>query len=361
MNILYDYQIFSAQKYGGISRFFYEIIKRIAIDNKVYAFEGLHINKYGLDNEKHIYKIFSKERPAIKYTGFMFRRLNRIMFKNFAAKNPIDIYHPTYYEDLNINKGKLVVTVYDMIHELYYKNDVTVLKKKNLIEKADGIIAISESTKKDLIDILNIKPEKIQVIYLANSLEISEVGQRVIKIPYILYVGNRGEYKNFETCLKAFAESKFKNEVLFVCFGGGNFTQSECALINELGLERQVKQFFGDDKVLANLYKYAELFVYPSKYEGFGLPPLEAMKYGTPVVVSNTSSIPEVVGDAGIYFDPDAVDDICFKIDTVLSSIEIQKQLAEKGKQREKMFSWDKCAKETVTFYQRVISRGLEM
>lgn len=130
MNILYDYQIFSVQKYGGFSRYFYEIIKRIAIDNKVYAFEGLHINKYGLEKEKHIYKIFSKERPAIKYTGFMFRRLNRMMFKNFVARNPIDIFHPTYYEDLNINKGKLIVTVHDMIHELFNIYDGTIETRK---------------------------------------------------------------------------------------------------------------------------------------------------------------------------------------------------------------------------------------
>ena len=355
MNILYDHQIFAAQKYGGISRYFYEIIKRIACNNNVYVYEGYHINEYGLKNIEEMKYYQGRKRPAVKYTGWIFRYLNKYSLNKFIHDLLIDIYHPTYYEDFDINKGKKVVTVYDMIHELYYQNDITVNKKKNLIEKADGIIAISESTKNDLINILNVRPEKIKVIYLANSLEVQDNGNRLMPEPYVLYVGNRGGYKNFENYLKAIALSKYKNDITIVSFGGGNFTEEEKTLINGLKLESKIKLFSGDDKILANLYKYAEAFVYPSKYEGFGLPPLEAMQYGTPVIASNSSSIPEVVGEAGIYFNPEDIEDMSFKIDNVLENFELRKELSKKGFEREKLFSWDKCANETVDFYRDIL------
>lgn len=355
MNILYDHQIFAVQKYGGISRYFYEIIKRIAYEENVCLYEGYHINEYGLENIENLKYYHGRKRPAVKYTGWLFRYLNSRDLNKFAQNLSLEIYHPTYYEDFNINKGKLIVTVYDMIHELYYKNDITVMKKKNLIEKADGIIAISESTKKDLIDILNINPEKIRVIYLANSLVVDDIGDRLVKEPYVLYVGNRGGYKNFENYLKALALSRYKNDINIVCFGGGNFINDEKHLINDLKLENRIKLFSGDDKILANLYTYAEAFVYPSKYEGFGLPPLEAMQYGTPVIVSNISSIPEVVGKAGIYFDPENIEEMAFKIDSVLENHELREQLSIKGIEQVKMFSWDKCANETIDFYKQVL------
>lgn len=355
MNILYDHQIFASQIYGGISRYFYEIIKRIAYKENVCLHEGYHINEYRLENIENLKYYQGVKRPAVRYTGWIFRYFNKYSLNKFANDLQIDIYHPTYYEDFNINEGKIIITVYDMIHELYYPNDVIIFKKKNLIEKADGIIAISESTKTDLINMLNIKPEKIRVIYLANSLVVDDTGDRLVKEPYVLYVGNRGGYKNFENYLKALALSRYKNDINIVCFGGGNFINDEKHLINDLKLENRIKLFSGDDKILANLYKYAEAFVYPSKYEGFGLPPLEAMQYGTPVIVSNTSSIPEVVGEAGIYFDPENIEEMAFKIDNVLENPELREKLSKKGIEQVKMFSWDKCANETIDFYKQVL------
>lgn len=358
MNILYDYQIFNLQRYGGISRYICEIAKRIALYNDVYLFEGYHINKYGLENEKQIKKCFSKKRLPIKYTGWIFRYLNRNMIKSFIENLSIDIYHPTYYENLNLNNGKLVVTVHDMIHELYGINDGTILKKKNIIEKADGIICVSEWTKRDLVNILSVDEKKIQVIHLANSLDIEVMNAPLIIDPYILYVGNRGGYKNFNKFLEAFSQSKFKDDLICICFGGGNFNSNEIRLIKKYGLQNRIKLLSGEDKTLANLYKNAEIFVFPSLYEGFGIPPLEAMHYGTPVIASNAASIPEVVGDAGIYFNADNVDDMTHKIDMVLNDNELQRILAQKGKDREKMFSWDKCASNTIEFYKKVVNGG---
>ena len=247
-----------------------------------------------------------------------------------------------------------------MIHELFkndeeFKYDNTPYRKKTLINKSSGIIAISESTKNDLIKIYDLNPDKIKVIHLANSLDIEIKNDAVLNESYILIVGHGAGYKNFSNFIKAFSVSKFKNDIKCVCFGGGAFSKQEVEIMKKLGVEDRIIYYQGSDELLANLYKYAQLFVYPSKYEGFGLPPLEAMHYGTPVLVSNTSSIPEVVGNAGMYFDPNSVDDMAEKMDYMLNDSILRKEYGQKGIVREKMFSWDKCARETVEFYKEVL------
>lgn len=360
MKVLYDHQIFSWQTYGGISRYFYEIISRISkiegID--VDLFQGFNINKYNFKENKDSYcRFMSFPKPDILKTSGIFNYINRCMIKRFSLNKKYDIYHPTYYNDYLIDSEKVVLTVYDMIHELFsdqFINDNTTEKKRKIISKADGIISISERTKSDLINLFDVKEEKIKVIYLANSLYEDVSGIPLIPYPYLLYVGNRGGYKNFDNLLKAFAKSNFKRDFKLVCFGGGNFKYNENMLIKKLGLSNNVIQEHGDDHMLANLYRYAKLFVYPSKYEGFGFPPLEAMYYGTPVLASKISSIPEVVGEAGIYFDPNSVEEIKEKIDIVLNDEKVRRNLIEKGRMREKLFSWDRCVKETLEFYKEV-------
>lgn len=358
MKILYDHQVFSWQKYGGISRYFYEIIKRIALSNHVYFYQGYNVNKYNLDEVQTYEKYFSKKKYEIAHTGRLYNFINMIGLKCFSKINKVDIYHPTYYKDYNLNNGRMIVTVYDMIHELFsseFINDKTSERKRDLLLKADGIISISESTKKDLINIFNIPSEKIKVIYLANSLKTEVKNNRLINEPYILYVGNRNGYKNFNDFLIAFSKTKCKNDFKCVCFGGSRFLNEEITLINKLGLKNSIIYKSGNDNILANLYKYAALFVYPSKYEGFGLPPLEAMYYETPVLASNTSSIPEIVDNAGVYFNPNSIEDMAEKIDKTLGDENLLNTLKQKGKEREKIFSWDKCAKETLNFYSNFV------
>ncbi len=362
MKILYDHQVFSWQKYGGISRYFFEIIKRISEQNEVFLYEGYHINKYELAENASIKECFAKGRVEfpIRGLGRIANIINRYKLKNFSSRYPVDIYHPTYYEDFNLNNGRIVVTVYDMIHELFkndgeFKGDNTIHRKKTLINKSSGIIAISESTKNDLIKIYDLNPDKIKVIYLANSLDIEVKKDAILNEPYILIVGHGAGYKNFSNFIKAFSVSKFKNDIKCVCFGGGAFSKQEIEIMKKLSVEDRIIYYQGSDELLANLYKYAQLFVYPSKYEGFGLPPLEAMHYGTPVLVSNTSSIPEVVGNAGMYFDPNSVDDMVEKMDCMLNDSILRKEYGQKGIAREKIFSWDKCARETVEFYKEVL------
>lgn len=367
MKLIYDYQIFSLQKHGGISRYFYEIISRLSNNelDSIYAFLGLNINEYGLENFRGKFSgFFGCKHAAIPKTGRLFGLVNNLVFSQYISRNAYDVYHPTYYSYLGSNySGRRVITVYDMIHEKYPRFfpslDNTSRLKKAAVEKADGIICISESTKRDLIEIFAVPAQKIKVIYLSNSLIIDPVSIPIVSDPYILYVGQRNGYKNFDLLLRAFAQSpQIKNNFKIACFGGGNITASEASLLKDLKIDNRIIMLSGSDDKLANLYKYASVFVYPSLYEGFGIPPLEAMHYGCPVLVAKTSSIPEVVGDAGWYFEPGNTEDLAVNLDKMLRDEAILSRLTNRGYQREKHFSWDRCAAETREYY-RCIAEGL--
>ena len=175
--------------------------------------------------------------------------------------------------------------------------------------------------------------------------------------PFLLYVGLREGYKNFEGLLRAYSASPtLKNGYDLVCFGGGPFNHTECDIIDSLGLNaNSVRHASGNDDKLASYYRAARAFVFPSLYEGFGIPPLEAMHYGCPVACSNTSSIPEVVGDAGLYFDPHDLESVKFTLQKIVSDDQLRKDLITSGNERIKQFSWKKCAEETLAIYSKVL------
>lgn len=361
MNILYDYQTFALQRRGGISRYFYELIRRVADEHDVDVFMGFFINEYGLEaSHKMFRRYFGIKVPELRHTLGLRLKLNEFLFTRFADKVSGGIYHQTYfYNPVTHWSGKRVVTVYDMIYELfpqdYAANDPTAQNKAIAVRNADWVICISEHTRKDLIRLLTVPEEKTTVIHLANSLTENVHAPAITSEPYLLYVGKRGGYKNFVSVLKAFAGTpRINTQFKLVCFGGGRFTQEEQDMIASLGVVNRVETCEGNDAMLANLYTYASAFAYPSLCEGFGIPPLEAMYYGCPVVASNVSSIPEVVGDAGLYFDPMSVDDISEKLQSVLSDTQLRALLISRGKKRVQEFSWEKCTAETLKVYERL-------
>jgi glycosyltransferase involved in cell wall biosynthesis len=171
-----------------------------------------------------------------------------------------------------------------------------------------------------------------------------------INRPYILYVGNRDGYKNFALLLDVF-NSDFRNDYDLICFGGKKFSTKEESMIKELGIQKEVKYVTGDDNLLYTLYKNAFCFVYPSLYEGFGIPPLEAMAAGCPVIASNSSSIPEVVGEAGLLFDPKSKESLTSSIYRLIHDENERSRLIQKGLLRTSKFSWDNTAKQTYDIY----------
>lgn len=368
MNIAYDSQIFCAQAYGGVSRYFCEIATRIA---------GLPVSCVSIVAPMFICEYLHKVPPAL-ISGFrapatkrlrLAQRVIGLLAGDFMlrAKSP-DLIHETYFSPYRLGpkSAKRVVTVHDMIHEKFAENfpnaDKTAGYKAKAVERADHVICVSESTKRDAIEILGVPSEKITVVHHGFDLmtqahtdsraQLESTGE-----PYLLYVGHRGGYKNFRRLTEAIAQSNLlKSQFKLICFGGGPITTEERWAISELGLNNdRVLQMAGADDVLSNLYRGASAFIYPSLYEGFGIPPLEAMAHGCPVVCSNTSSIPEVVGDAGEYFNPSSVESIRDALERVVGSEALKRVLVSRGDSRLSLFSWDQCAIATYNIYNKLI------
>lgn len=365
MKILYDHQIFLLQKYGGISRYFAKkASKLLAMQEEVQILAPVYQNEY-LDSLPANSVIGLKVPKAPSKLIFAFKGFNQNISKHYARHLSPNIVHETYYDNtyFPVPGAARFLTVYDMIHErfpdLFPQDDKTTHKKRLAVARADHIIAISLSAKQDLCEFFNIPEEKVTVVHLGfekfkypNPGEMTIVPER----PFLLYVGNRSGYKNFEGMLRAVAaDSELRDAFDVVAFGGSKFKTEEMALFENLGLRPgSVRQLNGSDAQLGVLYKNARAFVYPSYYEGFGLPPLEAMAQHCPVVVSNTSSIPEVVGNAGEYFTPSDCEEQTHAIRNVVFNEARRDELVARGHERLKQFSWHRCASETRDIYRKV-------
>jgi glycosyltransferase involved in cell wall biosynthesis len=373
MKILLDPQIFIYQKYGGISRYFTEIYiafkkkKNVEIACPIVYTENLHLKEYGLfqSNWQLIAEVSSKFSYSIgKKLKDTFKVRSLTKTQGILQQQKSDIFVPTYYDPYflkNIGNTPFVLTVYDMINEIFpdsFKNDTsTVPNKKLLMEKATKIIAISESTKRDILRFYpHIDASKIEIVYLGYTINADSTVALQLPSRYILFVGNRQEYKNFIFFLQSVAPLLKSDPNLFlVCAGGNSFTAVELNLITELGLKEQIIQRNFNDNELATYYTNAKCFVFPSQYEGFGIPVLESMACGCPVVLANHSSFPEVAGDAGVYFELNDGADLCSKIQHLVSDEEFRTQYSLKGKEQSKKFSWEICAENIYSVFQSVV------
>lgn len=369
MKVAFDQQVFLLQEYGGISRYICSLARELALipDVQTRVVAPLHFNR-NLATLEHV----AGTRHLLPRVNTKLFRLVAFASKHLAHQSinrfKPDILHETYYsfDEYRPFSAKRVLTVYDLIHErypcLFERSHMTTGPKKAAAQRADHVVCISESTRRDVIEYCGVAPEKTSVIYLGVDVEFIQASERVAgrlgsPRPYLLYVGARGGYKNFGRLLRAFAGSaRLKAEFDLVCFGGGAFRTDELQAASELGLRQgQLSHRGGGDALLAQLYCEAEALVYPSLYEGFGIPPIEAMAVGCPVISSNTSSLPEVVGDAGEYFDPNDEGAITQAIERVTSSPTRRAELVAIGSQQYRKFTWEKCARETHEIYRKLL------
>lgn len=371
MRIAFDSQAFCLQKTGGISRYFMKLAQGLVrAKESVGIFAPLHRNIYLKDLDRGIVRGLGV-RDYLPKTAGLNVAVNSFISQEMIKKWQPDILHETYFSKSSVLKGltPTVITVFDMISELekinfenreFERVEIQKSAKYKAVLRASKVICISEATKIDLLRIYPIPEEKITVIHLGCDKQFNFVatpGSPLSARPYILYVGLRQGYKNFSGLLSAIAQSPrlFKDFDL-VAFGGGVFDESELSLIKKLGFkENQVRHLQGSDEILGAAYAQANAFIYPSKYEGFGLPPLEAMSQGCPVVSSNTSSMPEVIGEAGYFFNPSDIADMTQAIEKVVYSEVIKKELILKGHERVKEFTWERCVKRTLATYQSVL------
>lgn len=367
MLVAFDYQIFTLQEFGGISRYICSLASALSRHPDVRAriVAPLHINGYLRDAEMNNLRLgqFVHRLPR---TGLLISATSGALFRPLCRVMRPDVVHETYYSTkatcgLRVPR---VLTVYDMIHEIFPEgfapNDPTSRRKASAVKRVDHVLCISESTRRDLLERHGLPEDRVSVTHLACN-ALPEAGPDVRELvgdgAYLLYVGARSHYKNFYGLLEAYAASAWlQGNFRLVCFGGGALTVGERSRMRGLGVpEVSVVQVGGGDERLASLYRNAAAFVYPSLYEGFGIPPLEAMSAGCPVVCSQTSSIPEVVGDAGEYFDPRQTDSIRSAIERVLQSSEYRQTLIERGQVRQQQFTWKRCATETLDVYRRLV------
>jgi len=364
MKIFYDHQIFSLQDAGGASRYFYELVHHLP-RNKVCIdlLQGLHNSVYPFQGVAGVGVRVSGTRTFL--APGVVRYVANDIFSNAIAlwRGRFDIYHSTLYRALPlVSRRRLVATHHDCIHEIYpqlFRNAKAVIEnKRRLYASADAIICVSESSRRDLLRFYPIDERRTHVIYHGFSAFQADAidDGRVPGTPYVLYVGARGTYKNFVALLEAFAKSGVASTFELLAVGGGGFTPLELDKIESLGLKKKVRVIpLASEEVLAQAYRRATILVYPSLYEGFGFPPLEAMSLGCPVLTANSSSMPEVCDNAAFYFDADDPTSLTTMLQRLLSSPQDLIAVRKRGYDQVSLYRWEDTAAKTFTTYRQVL------
>ncbi|NDJ16288.1 glycosyltransferase family 4 protein [Myxacorys almedinensis] len=283
-----------------------------------------------------------------------------------------DIFHGTNYTVFPFRKSKRVLSIYDLTFVKYPQFTNSTVKAyaervKQCLQWTDLVLTISHSSKQDIVELLGVPAEKVWVTPLASRYSVGECDRAPLSSvnydfskPYILFVSTIEPRKNIATLIEAFdhLKEKYHLEHQLVLIGQkGWLYESIFERIARSRYKTDIHHLsYLSDEHVALFYANADVFVYPSYYEGFGLPALEAMTLGAPVVTSNASSLPEVVGDAALLVDPNSVDDLTEAILQVVSSSLLRDKLIEKGKERAKLFSWNHTAKETLKAYKLLMS-----
>jgi len=363
MKILYDHQMFSYQKFGGITKYFVELIKYITAENQCNLSLLFSENQY-LKENKNIFKTtnllpkkeFKGKATAKEYLAI----LNKTYSSYRISSNNFDLFHPTFYDSyfLDILKKPYVVTVHDLIEfkykDTFFKNSLNRLHMEKVIGNAHRIIAISENTKNDLLKTFNLDPGKIDVIYHGfNDINKRKKTNHFGK--YMLFVGDRGSYKNFLGLAEAVSGLLKRDTGLKLVCVGKPFIPEEIELFQQLGIDKQLFALNVDESTLNELYSHALVFVYPSFYEGFGMPILEAFSNNCPVCLSDASCFPEIAGEAAAYFDPHDKDSMAECIEKVIHDNDVAEKLRKAGKTRLQDFSWQKTSEMTLETYQKAL------
>jgi glycosyltransferase involved in cell wall biosynthesis len=361
VKILYDHHIFCDQRYGGITRYIEELALRLSASEDVSVFLGCHKSDTRLGEERQRFAKFAGWRcNRLPLSRRLRPWLNRRWLAATGWAASCDIHHTSYYHDLELPPGGLpVITAYDFIHERYpqfYGTDPAIVALKRLaLTRSRAITCISHNTARDLREFFDPGDRPVAVIPLANSLDLPPGPQARHPRPYVLFVGKRAGYKNFKLLADAFAaDDRVRADFDLVTFGGED---ERWFARNGYDVARlKIVPYHGDDHLLANLYRYARAFAYPSLYEGFGIPPLEAMHYDCPVITTDGGSLREVVGDAAELIDPSQVDAMRAALQRVCYDEPARAGLIARGRANEARFSWARCAEETLQFYRTLLA-----
>ena len=364
MRILFDGKIFSDQHVGGINRYFVCLINHFPEGHDIVFTSDDHRNI--LYPEPSRCRLIFYNRYRLKPYALA-RRIEKYYFRWHISRFKPHIVHPSWYSLLTEQTWEQcpypsVVTVHDMIHELFpsmFESDSLVPRlKKRAIEAANAIICVSENTRIDLLKFYPNAEPKVTVIPQATDIgeHMAHGPEQIPERPFFLFVGNRSQYKNFSILLEVLGKISHMLQDVVLCVVGGPLTPKERKRADELGISGRI-EIYGNvtDAHLAKLYYHSIALVYPSLYEGFGIPPLEAMACGTVVVAANRSSIPEIVGEAAVLFDPDSVEDLAHCLQTVVSTPTLRDELIISGRARAALYSWDNTARMSLEVYKKAV------
>ena len=372
IKIILDPQIFNDQKFGGISKYYAEIYKNLQGNSEVEMIlpltytDNFHIKESAATPFMSKYSFFIRNNIFRRKFIRKLKRENRTVVDKVLQKEPYDLFIPTYYDPYFLDKigdKPYVLTVYDMIHELFPHyfgaEDKNSERKSLLIQRATKIIAVSNNTKKDILKFFpNIDPDKITVIYHGYSHD-AKNDVPVIALPekYILFVGNRENYKNFTFFLESIKDLLLEDpELYLVCAGGNGFRDKEKVHISSLGLTKKVIQQNFSDNELNAYYQNALCFVFPSIYEGFGIPIMEAMINNCPIILTDNSCFPEVGQEAVLYYELDNKADLAAKVRSFVYDPELREKYSRLGLERVQSFTWEKAAKECLEVYKSAVA-----
>ncbi len=359
--ILYDNQMFTFQRFGGVTRYFADLMYNLPADE----FRASMPMKFC---ENHYVTVtYGRKYPTLNFPkSYRLRRriyqLANMMYAwNAVRMCEYDIFHPTYYNPYFLSalkhRGKpFVLTIHDMTFERYPQDvliyDRTIPHKKRLIAEADHIIAVSENTKRDIIELLGTDPSRISVVHHGYRPIVRAAEQLFDR--YILYVGERKGYKNFFSWLSAVRPLLMADPTLRIVCTGSAFTPSEVKFFQKWNVADRLIHISANDEQMASLYRYALCFVFPSHYEGFGIPILEAFSNGCPVCLSDASCFPEVAGDAAIYFNPNDAGSMQDSLREIITSATLRDELRTKGFDRVREFSLERMVEATCDVYRKV-------
>jgi glycosyltransferase involved in cell wall biosynthesis len=359
--VVYSGDIFRLQERGGITRYFLELIARLERPREVVA---------GLHQSRAIGGVRGTMRAAVRLPAFRGSRrlrepLNRLIDAWLIQRRRGVILHPTYYRDPRglPPSEPVVATVYDMAHERlagmfrrpWWSQADPARRKAELCARAQAIVCISQATARDLIELLRIDPGKVRVIPCGapDWSRIPAAEPSGLREPFFLWVGERRGYKNFDAALAAWAGCRAAAPGTLLCVGGGAFERRERERLAALGVADRVRQAALSDGELRWAYERAAGLLYTSLWEGFGLPVLEAMALGCPVVVSDRAALPEVAGEAGYVVDPADPDRLRAAIERCLAAGR-EPQRARALREQAARFSWDACAAAHEALYREL-------
>lgn len=361
MMIVVDGIIFQDQGAGGISRIFHEVLPRLCALDEAVEIVVMTSGKVQQPLPHHarirhidVLPVSDVLRPRRFWLGIHDALRRRLMARQLVVRqvdvDATSIWLSTYYTRPPSNwPGKEVVLVYDMIHEqcadlFTQRVDIAFsARKQHAVEAADRVICISETTRQDVLAAYAVEADRVQVAYLAHSALFKRAAGQVNALfpePFVLYVGSRTHYKNFDFLLEAYAGWARRDAVHLVVVGGC-WTKAEERLLQQYALLDRVHLFSGvSDEQLAVFYQTALAFVYPSRYEGFGIPLLEAMACGCPVVASDIPAFREITDGCAFYFDPSSPESLHEALERAMQP-EAAGMMVKQAVERAAQFSWE--------------------